>query len=277
MTAILEIQRVDRPPPPLLLAGIVWYGYSSAHTLGVSGSDDREYASIGRNIVEGKGVARNFVFPIEVQFFKRFPIPEFMHPPGYPLLLAGFFKLFGTSDTSALLPSHLSYFLLIVVFFLFAKRHIDMTRTAIATLILVFRREILDMSLVGLSEAVYTLAFFAFFAVMVEAKSLRGIFLGGLLLGAESFDPGKHLSFLLPLFAYLYFYPEIPRWKKMLLFSAGFTIPILPNLLRTLQVTGSPFFSYGKFVFMTFTQKYPWLDIYREHSKSFISSQFLLE
>jgi 4-amino-4-deoxy-L-arabinose transferase-like glycosyltransferase len=260
----------------LILAAILWYGYYSAHTTGILGSDDREYASIARNIVEGKGVVRDFVYPMEVQFFNKLPIPEFMHPPGYPLLLAGFFKLFGISDRSALLPSYLSYFLLIVLFFLFATKHLDRNKAILATLILIFRREILDMSLVALSEAVYTFVFFGFFVVMAEAKSLKEIFIGGLLLGASHLIRENIYPFLPPLFVYLYFYPAIPRWKKMLLFSAGFMIPIVPNLLRSLWATGSPFFSYGKFVFMTFTEKYPWVDIYRDiHNPSL--SQFLIE
>jgi 4-amino-4-deoxy-L-arabinose transferase-like glycosyltransferase len=259
----------------LLLAGIIWFGYYSAHMTGISGSDDREYASIARNIVEGKGVVRNFVYPVELHFFSKLPIPEFMHPPGYPLLLAGFFKLLGTSDRSALLPSHLSYFLILVVFFLFARKHLDRNQAVIATLILIFRREVLDMSLVALSEGVYTAVFLGFFVVLVEAKSLKGIFLGGLLLGASHSIRENIYPFLLPLFVYLTLYPEIPRWKKLLLFSGGFMIPIVPNLLRSLWATGSPFFSYGKFVFMTFTEKYPWLDIYREIQNPSLS-QFLL-
>ena len=260
----------------LILAALLWYGYYSAHTTGVLGSDDREYASIARNIVEGKGVVRDFVYPLEVQFFNKLPIPEFTHPPGYPLLLAGFFKLFGISDRSALLPSCLSYFFLILLFFLFARKHLDRNKAILAALILIFRREILDMSLVALSEAVYTFVFFGFFVVMAEAKSLKEIFIGGLLLGASHLIRENIYPFLPPLFVYLYFYPEIPRWKKMLLFSGGFMIPIVPNLLRSFWATGSPFFSYGKFVLMTFTEKYPWVDIYREiHNPSL--SQFLIE
>ena len=256
------------------MAAIIWYGYYSAHTTGVLGSDDREYASIARNIVQGKGVVRNFVYPIDIQFFKKLPIPEFMHPPGYPLLLAGFFKLFGISDRSCFTSILSLLFSPDFLFFLFARKHLDRNQAVLATLILIFNREILDMSLVALSEAVYTFAFFGFFVVMVEAKSLKGIFIGGLLLGASHLIRENIYPFLLPLFVYLYFYPEIPRWKKMLLFSAGFMIPIVPNLLRSLWATGSPFFSYGKFVFMTFTEKYPWVDIYRDIQNPSLS-QFL--
>ncbi len=103
----------------LFLAGIVWYGFYVTHTKEVAGSDDREYVSVARNIANGKGIVKNFVFPVEINFFKKLPVPEFFHPPGYPLILAGFFKLFGISDFTALLPSYLSYFILIVVFFFF--------------------------------------------------------------------------------------------------------------------------------------------------------------
>jgi len=93
-------------PLLLLLAGIVWYGFFAIHTNEVSGSDDREYASIARNIVNGKGIVRDSVYPIDINFFEKLPVPEFMHPPGYPLILAVFFKLFGVSDFAALLPSY---------------------------------------------------------------------------------------------------------------------------------------------------------------------------
>ena len=82
----------------LLLAGIVWFGFYATHTKEIAGSDDREYTSIARNIVNGKGIVRNFVYPVDINFFEKLPIPEFIHPPGYPLILAGFFKLFGISD-----------------------------------------------------------------------------------------------------------------------------------------------------------------------------------
>ena len=260
----------------LLLAGIIWTGYYSVHATGILGSDDREYASIARNIADGKGVVRNLVCPIDLQFFERLPIPEFIHPPGYPVIIAGFFKLFGISDGAALLPSCLSYLILILLFFFFAKRHLEIRTAVLATLGLIFNREILGVSLVVLSEEVYTLAFFVFFVVMVEAKSLREIFIGGLLLGASHLIRENIYPFLLPLVAYLYFYPDIPRWKKMLLFAAGVMIPIVPNLLRSFWVTGSPLFSYGKFTLMAFTEKYPWVNVYREMQVPPLS-QFLLE
>jgi hypothetical protein len=46
---------------PPLLAFVIWYGFYASHTRGVTGSDDREYVSIARNSVEGKGIVRNFV------------------------------------------------------------------------------------------------------------------------------------------------------------------------------------------------------------------------
>ncbi len=247
----------------LLLAAVLWYGYYSVHIPGVLGSDDREYASIGRNIVQGKGVVRNFVFPIEVQSFGHLPMPEFIHPPGYPLILAGFYKLFGVSEAAALLPSYLSYFFLVGLFFYLARKRLDTRKAIIATLILVFNREILELSLVALSEAVYTPLFFLSFLVMVEAKSLKVIFVAGLLVGAGHLIRQDIYPFLPPLLVYLYLYPELPRWKKILFFFIGFAIPIAPELLRSLRATGSPFFSYGRFALMAFTEKYPWLDIYR--------------
>jgi 4-amino-4-deoxy-L-arabinose transferase-like glycosyltransferase len=248
----------------LLLAGIVWYGFFAIHTNEISGSDDREYASIARNIVNGKGIVRNFVYPIDINFFEKLPVPEFMHPPGYPLILAGFFKLFGISDIAAVLPSYLSYFILVILFFYFVKTISEIQAAVIATVILIFNKDILDVSIVALSEAVYTLFFFLFFMVFVKAKSLRDIFVAGILLGVSHLIRENIYPFLIPLFASLYFYPDLPRSKKMIFFIIGILIPIIPNIIRSYIDTGSPFFSYGKFVLMAFTKKYPGLSIYRD-------------
>ena len=121
----------------LVLAGIVWYGFYSIHIKEIAGSDDREYVSIARNIVNGKGIVRNFVFPVDINFFNQPPIPEFMHPPGYPLILAGFFRLFGTREFAGLLPSYVSYFILVLLFFFFARSKMEGKTATLAVIILI--------------------------------------------------------------------------------------------------------------------------------------------
>ena len=248
----------------LVLAGIVWFGFYATHTKEISGSDDREYTSIARNIVNGRGIVRNFIYPVEINFFAKLPVPEFVHPPGYPLILAGFFKLFGISDFVALLPSYLSYFILIILLFFFTQRILEIKTAAIAAVILILNKEILDASMIALSEGTYTLLFLLFFILFVKAKSLRALFVSAILFGMGHLVRENLYPFLVPLFVYLYFYPDLPRWKKMIFFIAGTLIPIIPNMVRDYLETGSPFFSYGKFALMAFTQKYPWLNIYRD-------------
>jgi 4-amino-4-deoxy-L-arabinose transferase-like glycosyltransferase len=248
----------------LLLAGVVWFGFYATHTKEIAGSDDRGYAEIARNILNGKGIVRNFVYPVDINFFNKLPVPEFVHPPGYPLILAGFFKLFGISDFVALLPSYLAYFILSILLFHFVKRFVDVRTAAMAAVIFIFNREILDASLVALSEAVYMLMFFLFFVSVIRTKSSKGIFVAGILLGVSHLIRENIYPFLVPLFVYLYFFPDLPRWKKLAFFVIGFLIPLIPNILRSFFDTGSFFFSYGKFALMAFTTKYPWLNIYRD-------------
>jgi len=248
----------------LLLAGAVWYGFYATHTKEISGSDDREYTAIARNIVNGKGIVRNFIYPVEINFFKKLPVPEFVHPPGYPLIIGGFFKLFGIKDFAALLASYLSYFILLVLLFFFAKRYVGIKEAAMASVIFIFNKEILDTSLVALSEAVYTLSFFLFFILLIKVKSLKGILLAGVLLGVSHLIRENIYPFLIPLLVYLYFCPELPRRKKIIFFMIGILIPIIPNTIRSFLETGSPFSSYGKFPLMAFSDKYPWVNIYRD-------------
>ena len=73
----------------------------------------------------GRGSSEILFIPVDINFFNQLPIPEFVHPPGYPLILAGFFKLFGTQEFAALLPSYLSYFILVLLFFFFAKSKME--------------------------------------------------------------------------------------------------------------------------------------------------------
>ncbi len=248
----------------LLLAGIVWYGFYNAHTKEIAGSDDRDYAAIARNIAQGEGIARNFAYPLDINFFNRLPIPDFFRQPGYPVIVAGFFKLFGVSDFVALLPSYLSYFILVLLVFFFAKRYLGIKTAALAVLILIFNKEILDTSTVALTEGVYTLFFFLFFYLFVKAKSLRDIFISGIVLGMSHLIRQNLYPFLIPTLVYLYLYPDLPRWKKVTFFVMGVLIPIVPNMIRSYLATGSPSFSYGKFALMAFSQKYPWLSIYRD-------------
>lgn len=248
----------------LILSGIVWYGFYITHTKEIAGSDDREYVSVARNIAEGRGIVKNFIYPVDVNFFKKIPVPEFFHPPGYPLIIAGFFKLFGISDFFALLPSYLFYFFLVILFFYFTKKYLGVEIATVGTVMLIFNKEILDFSLVALSEAVYTPIFFLFFFLFIKAKTLRGIFIAGILLGMSQLVRKNIYPFLIPLFIYLYFHPDLPRWRKLIFFVIGIFIPIIPDLIRGFLETGSPLFSYGKFILMSYTGKYPWQNVFRD-------------
>ena len=268
----------------LLLTVIVWFGFYATHTKGITGSDDREYVSIARNIVDGKGIVKDSILPLEINFFKKLPFPDVMHPPGYPLIIAGFFKVFGVSDFAALLPSYLSYFILILLCFYFVKKYVNTKAAITAAIILIFNKEILDYSCIALSEEVYTAVFFFFFILAIRANSLGAIFFVGIILGVSHLIRENIYPFFIPMLFFLYFYPDLPRWKKIGLFTIGLLIPISFIIVKNYLTTGEPFFSYGKFAFMAFSDKYPWLNIYRDiQNPSLIEfiltepSQFLLK
>jgi len=64
----------------LLLAGIIRHGFYNAHTKEIAGSDDRDYTRVARNIAHGKGIVRNFTYPLDINFFDKLTIPDFFHP-----------------------------------------------------------------------------------------------------------------------------------------------------------------------------------------------------
>jgi hypothetical protein len=139
-----------------------------------------------------------------------------------------------------------------------------MKTAVLAAILIIFNKEILDVSIVPLTEMIYTLIFFLFFIVLVKAKNLRAIFLAGLLLGVSQLIRKSIYPFLIPLFIYFFFYHPEFRWKKMGLFTLGLLLPILPTLIRSYLETGSPFFSYNHLVLMSYSEKYPEMSIWRD-------------
>jgi hypothetical protein len=99
---------------------------------------------------------------------------------------------------------------------------------------------------------------------MVKAKTLKDIFVASLILGASHLTRENIYPYSISVFIYLCFHPDLPRRKKMICFVAGILIPIAPKVVRTYLETGSPFFSYGKFALMCFTDKYPWMNVWRD-------------
>ena len=247
-----------------LLAAIVFLGFWSTRTNGIEGSDDREYASIARNIAAGKGIVKQFVYPVDVNVFNRLPAPEFLHAVGYPLLIAGFFKVFGVSDSVALFPSYLAFFSLVFLFYFFAKRHTNAKSAALGAAILIFNKDLLDVSLVALSEPIYVFIFFLFFVRLWRARTTRDLFIAGLFFGFSHVIRFNVVPFLPVLLVYVWLFPgdSGSRWKGVGVFAAGCLIPIVPTLVRAYLETGSPFFSYGKFLLLLNTARYPWETCY---------------
>ena len=71
----------------------------------VGSGDDARYATVGRNVLEGKG----FVIDVINKFFYPYPRnithPEDVYPPAYPLAVAMLFGLFGETALMAKLPA----------------------------------------------------------------------------------------------------------------------------------------------------------------------------
>ncbi|HWN83463.1 MAG TPA: hypothetical protein VNM87_15320, partial [Candidatus Udaeobacter sp.] len=56
--------------------------YALRHYAGIAGSDDFEYASIARNVLRGRGVTTQHLYPAELAHWGGVPHPEIAHPPG---------------------------------------------------------------------------------------------------------------------------------------------------------------------------------------------------
>jgi len=104
----------------VLLAGIVWFGFYVTIQRD-SRLDDREYASIARNIVNGKGIVRNFIYPVDINFFEKIACSGVHASTWISLDPRWIFKLFGISMSLPYFPPISPILFSSFFFFFFAK------------------------------------------------------------------------------------------------------------------------------------------------------------
>ena len=76
----------------VLSAAAVWYSFYSRTFVALSINDAMDYASIGKNVAEGRGFVSSYITPLGLAH-KGLPHPDLWRAPVWPAVLALFIKL----------------------------------------------------------------------------------------------------------------------------------------------------------------------------------------
>lgn len=252
----------------------------SLHFNGFIHNDSSDYAQLARNIYEGKGYSTSVLRPLVYKFYQTLPQPEITRVPGYPYLLALFFKLFGPSDSSIIIVNSISYVaLVLLVYFLTYKLSGHVFASLASALMVACTQSFLVQSLYAEPNVMCAALFMAFFYFYFQYQ--QRILIHGTLLGII-YLVRPNMQFVFFTFLLIMMFQSSVNMKEkiktMAKLSAGFLIGISPYLIRNYLVTGNPFFSLYNYSFLLFTKSFPayslWAHIVDINPLVFVADHF---
>ncbi len=135
---------------------LISFGYFTRNSYLVF-SDAAKFADIARNIVNGGGYTSNFsFFNSQALGINQLTSVSKWIPPAMPLVIAGFFKVFGISDLSVVLTSSLFYVGLVAVTFLLGKKVWGNLVGFLAAASVAFNVNFLEYAASGASETLFS-------------------------------------------------------------------------------------------------------------------------
>jgi len=195
--------------------------------------DSAQYYSTAVNVVHGNG------------FTDEQGQPQMYRLPGYPMFLAAGMKLFGDNTTAILwLQLLLSCLIPLLVFLLAGVLfHNDIIARIAAVIAAVHVGFGIYAGMIS-TETLFLIFFLLFFIVFFRGKSLKSLFLAGMVLGIASLiRPVGHYTLAVSSVLLLFERAScMARAKKMCCLSAGWLLIILPWLVRNFLLTGALFF-----------------------------------
>lgn len=209
-------------------------------------ADAHEYAEMARRLARGDGFTTGILYPAELHLGVNEERAATMRPPGWPLLLAGFFALFGPRPEVA----HAAVLVCVLACVLLgagmAARLAGPAVGVIAGIALATSLHVRMLSIDAVSEAAFALWVTLGFALSLRGSSAREF--GGCLSLAIGVASGaayltRYNGFvLLPaLLGGLWWCGA--RRRVLALCALGFALVALPWWLRNLAVVGNPFYS----------------------------------
>lgn len=226
-------------------------------------SDSYEYAQVGQNLAEGRGLVTFSPHVVEAWLLssQALPLPYFLHDPGQALLLGLFFKVFGIQDANVGWATGLFYILIPPLTFLFARRAFNATVGVIAALLAIVNNQLVAFGMTGLSEVPY--AFFLTFCLysMYRQKKWWEIVLSGALFGWLAVLRSNTLPFIVLCALFIVLDPqEQGPWRlrerlaellhsvrkpllQLALFVLGVMFVFLPNMVRNYSLIENPLYN----------------------------------
>lgn len=223
-----------------IILGIVYKTSSQEFSFRGDGAD---YASIARNLVRGKGLHSDLIYPLSLTFpfLRQLPQPLVHRSPLYPIVLAGFFSLTSVSDQSIKLLGMLFFLLTIPLVYLTALIFFQRFTAFGCALFTLLNPRIFLLTVRGHTEPMSGFLFvaFMFFLFRKSERETINIWICGALLGLL-FLTRNYLLFALPAAGY-YVYQKNRRLLPA--FLLAFFLVCAPWLIRNYLLSGNPLFS----------------------------------
>lgn len=253
-----------------LAAGAWWYYYNNAF-VALPYNDAMDYASMARNINEGRGFTSRYITPLSLAHFGK-PYPNLWRAPLWPLFLAAVFRFFGTSDTAAAAAGAFFYFAAIIPLFLLSKEisgsrgFTGETAGTVTCILYIFSPMALFYSVSGMTEsmALFFLVLWVFLLYKTREGGCFYFLLTGLAAGLFYLVRYNALIFLPLSLLYLWWSGKLKtnRAGKLAAYLGGWLLAVSPWLWRNYMLTGNPFFSLQAYEPAMFTSTYPGYTLY---------------
>ncbi len=233
---------------------------------GLRAPDAMDAAQVAQHISEGAGFTTSVIRPLSLA---RVPWtlghPDLFNPPLYPLVLAIAFNLLGANDRAVGLTS--AFFAILAAFmtYLLGNRLLDRRAGALAALLLMFTLGFLKLSVSGVSITLvaFLLTALCYLVVRISGDSIRSWAGAGVICTCAYLTDYAALLLALSLGLVALFGVKSGRLRALGAFAAGFTIAVLPWLIRNWVVAGSPFADLRIYSLAMFGDAYPGSSLYR--------------
>lgn len=194
-------------PVPLLIFGaalVFWLAYYRSAFGGLYINDAQDYASIARNIALGRGVISQYITPLGLAHH-GVPQPDLWRAPLWPLVLAGFQRIFGFTDRASALAGGACHVAAACLVFLLGRRWFNTPVALSASALFLCSARILEFSISGLTEplAVLLMLFWLYLLTAPFGVTPWGALLAGFALGLFYLARYNAILFLIPGLAFL--------------------------------------------------------------------------
>lgn len=227
-------------------------------------TDSFEYASIARNIMQGKGYQTNITAPIFLLRSNNNYFSPLHIAPLHPYVLSLFFLIGGISDKIVAVNSGFFYIMTVIPVYLFAWRIWGRLAGITCVILLLFEPNWLCYSISGLTEPLFIFMLtsaIAVFYLLIDKDRKSLSFLLGCLCGIARLARLNIIVFLPSIIFAFFVLKGKKAFKSSALFLLGFLILALPEMVRNYMHFGDPIFAGNANAISVSTPQFPGLSV----------------